>query len=195
MLGRLHAPRRPGPVPFHPDAAMRLPAPLRLVLLALLGLLGGCVSRQPFVPPVTDFDLDRYLGTWYEIARLDHSFERGLTRVSAEYSLRPDGGVRVLNRGFNAAKNRWQEAEGRAYFVLDPNTAYLKVSFFGPFYGAYIVAELDPDYRHVLISGPNHDYLWILARTPQLEAAVRDRLVARAQALGFATDELIWVEH
>ena len=104
-------------------------------------------------------------------------------------------GVRVLNRGFNAAKNRWQEAEGRAYFVLDPNTAYLKVSFFGPFYGAYIVTELDPDYRHVLVSGPNHDYLWILARTPQLEATVRDRLVARAKALGFATDELIWVEH
>ena len=147
------------------------------------------------MPPVTDFDLDRYLGTWYEIARLDHSFERGLTRVSAEYSLRPDGGVRVLNRGFNAAKNRWQEAEGRAYFVLDPNTAYLKVSFFGPFYGAYIVTELDPDYRHVLVSGPNHDYLWILARTPHLEATVRDRLVARAKALGFATDELIWVEH
>jgi apolipoprotein D and lipocalin family protein len=168
---------------------MRLPAPLRLVLLALLGLLGGCVSRQPFVPPVTDFDLDRYLGTWYEIARLDHS------RVSADYTLREDGGVRVQNRGFNAAKNRWQEAEGRAYFVLDPNTAYLKVSFFGPFYGAYIVTELDPDYRHVLVSGPNHDYLWILARTPQLETAVRDRLVARAKALGFATDQLIWVEH
>ena len=101
----------------------------------------------------------------------------------------------MLNRGFNAAKNRWQEAEGRAYFVLDPNTAYLKVSFFGPFYGAYIVAELDPDYRHVLISGPNHGYLWILARTPQLEATARDHLVARAKALGFATDELIWVEH
>ena len=101
----------------------------------------------------------------------------------------------MLNRGFNAAKNRWQEAEGRAYFVLDPNTAYLKVSFFGPFYGAYIVTELDADYRHVLVSGPNHDYLWILARTTQLETAVRDRLVARAQALGFATDELIWVEH
>ena len=118
-----------------------------------------------------------------------------MTRVSADYALRPDGGVRVQNRGFNPAKNRWQEAEGRAYFVLGPDTGYLKVSFFGPFYGAYIVAELDPDYRHVLVSGPNHDYLWILARTPQLEAAVRDRLVARAQALGFATDELIWVEH
>ena len=174
---------------------MPLPAPLRLVLVTLLTLLGGCVSRQPFVPPVTDFDLDRYLGTWYEIARLDHSFERGLTRVSAEYSLRPDGGVRVLNRGFNAAKKRWQEAEGRAYFVLDPTTAYLKVSFFGPFYGAYIVTELDPEFEYALVSGPNHDYLWILARTPHLEATVRDRLVARAKALGFATDELIWVEH
>ena len=189
----MHPPAGTGP--FHPGVAMRLPTPLRLVLVTLLGLLGGCVSRQPFVPPVTDFDLDRYLGTWYEIARLDHSFERGRTRVNATYTLREDGGVRVQNRGFNPAKNRWQEAEGRAYFVLGPDTGYLKVSFFGPFYGAYIVAELDPDYRHVLVSGPNHDYLWILARTTQLETAVRDRLVARAKALGFATDELIWVEH
>ena len=158
-------------------------------------LLTACTGIADGIRPVTGFQLDRYLGTWYEIARLDHSFERGLTRVSADYALRPDGGVRVQNRGFNPAKNRWQEAEGRAYFVLGPDTGYLKVSFFGPFYGAYIVAELDPDYRHVLVSGPNHDYLWILARTPHLEATVRDRLVARAKALGFATDELIWVEH
>ena len=166
-----------------------------LILLVLTLLATACTGIPPGHQVVKPFQLDRYLGTWYEIARLDHSFERGLTRVSADYSLRPDGGVRVLNRGFNAAKNRWQEAVGRAYFVLGPDTGYLKVSFFGPFYGAYIVTDLDPDYRHVLVSGPNHDYLWILARTPHLEATVRDRLVARAKALGFATDELIWVEH
>ena len=166
-----------------------------LILLVLTLLATACTGIPPGHQVVKPFQLDRYLGTWYEIARLDHSFERGLTRVSADYALRPDGGVRVQNRGFNPAKNRWQEAEGRAYFVLGPDTGYLKVSFFGPFYGAYIVAELDPDYRHVLVSGPNHDYLWILARTTQLETAVRDRLVARAKALGFATDELIWVEH
>ena len=152
--------------------------------------LANRVDDRKVLFRVTSQDAD----TGRELYFVNHS-EETLTRVSAEYSLRPDGGVRVLNRGFNAAKNRWQEAEGRAYFVLDPNTAYLKVSFFGPFYGAYIVTELDPDYRHVLVSGPNHDYLWILARTTQLETAVRDRLVARAKALGFATDELIWVEH
>lgn len=174
---------------------MRLPSPIRFVFLAVLGLLGGCVSRQPFVEPVPDFALDRYLGSWYEIARLDHRFERGLTRVSANYSLRDDGGVRVLNRGFNATKNRWQEAEGRAYFVLDQHTAYLKVSFFGPFYGAYIVTELDADYQYALVSGPNHNYLWILARTPELDGTVRSQLVAWAAELGFATDKLLWVEH
>jgi apolipoprotein D and lipocalin family protein len=87
--------------------------------------------------------LERYLGKWYEIARLDHSFERGLEKVSATYSLRDDGGVRVENRGFSQKKNTWKAAEGKAYFVRDSNEGYLKVSFFGPFYGSYVIFELD----------------------------------------------------
>jgi apolipoprotein D and lipocalin family protein len=147
------------------------------------------------VRPVSGFELDRYLGTWYEIARLDHSFERGLSRVTAEYSLRDDGGVRVVNRGFDAASGEWKEAVGKAYFVNGNDVGYLKVSFFGPFYGAYVVFELDHEnYGHAFISGPDTSYLWLLARTPSVSEDVIDRFVERSAALGFDTDSLIFVD-
>lgn len=161
----------------------------------LVVYLSGCTHAPKGIEPVTGFELDRYLGQWFEIARLDHSFERGLTRVTADYSLRDDGGVDVVNRGYDARKDKWKSAEGRAYFVEDPGTAHLKVSFFGPFYGAYVVFGLDPDYRYALVSGPDRDYLWILAREPDLDQATIDRLVTRAAELGFPTDELIFVPH
>ena len=157
-------------------------------------LLAGCVGKPAGVEPVTGFELQRYLGSWYEIARLDHSFERGLTKITADYSLREDGGVRVLNRGYAADKKEWKEAEGKAYFVNSPDEAYLKVSFFGPFYGSYVVMALDDNYRYALVSGPDTSYLWILSRTPQLAPAVKDELVKKAQAAGFDTSKLIFVE-
>lgn len=162
-----------------------------LMLAALL--LGGCVGKPANVTPVANFNSAKYLGKWYEIARLDHSFERGLTHVSAEYSLRPDGGLKVVNRGYKAADAKWKEAVGKAYFVEQPDLGYLKVSFFGPFYGSYIVFELDADYRYSLVSGPDKSYLWLLSRTPTLDAATTKRLVAKAQALGFDTSKLIYV--
>jgi len=166
---------------------------LALGLIASAALLAGCVGVPQGIEPVRGFDLDRYLGKWYEIARLDHSFERGMTRVTAEYSLRDDGGVRVVNRGFDATEGAWDEAVGKAYFVADEDQGYLKVSFFGPFYGAYVVFELDPDYRYAFISGPDRSYLWLLARTPDLPETVRQRFVERATELGFDLGELIWV--
>ena len=153
-------------------------------LVAILALLlGGCVGMPDTVRPVENFQLERYLGTWYEIARLDHSFERGLSRVSAEYSLREDGGVRVVNRGYNAKTGEWEQAEGKAFFVQDPQTGFLKVSFFGPFYGAYVIFELDHEgYSHAVVSGPDTSYLWILAREKRLDDALRRELVAKAAA-------------
>jgi apolipoprotein D and lipocalin family protein len=163
--------------------------------LVLALFLAGCVGIPSHVEPVGDFSVAKYLGRWHEIARLDHSFERGLTQVTAEYSLRHDGGVRVLNRGYSAKKGRWKEAEGKAYFVRRPDEGYLKVSFFGPFYGSYIVFELDHQaYQYALVCGPNKSYLWILARTPALDPAVKTDLVAKAKALGFDTDRLVFVE-
>ena len=150
----------------------------------------------PAVTPITGFELDRYLGTWHEIARLDHSFERGLEQITANYSLRDDGGVRVLNRGFSTEAGEWEEAEGKAYFVEDESTGYLKVSFFGPFYGSYVIFELDQDdYQYAFISGPDNGYLWLLSRTPNVDEALLDRFRQRARELGFAVDELIYVNH
>lgn len=159
-------------------------------------MLAGCLGMPDNVTAVEDFQLERYVGTWYEIARLDHRFERGLSRVQAQYSLREDGGVRVINRGFDAKNGQWSEAEGKAYFVGDSDIGRLKVSFFGPFYGAYNIVDLDhEDYGYAMVTGPNTRYLWILARDPQLDPAVLDRLVAKAKVLGFPVEELIFPEH
>jgi apolipoprotein D and lipocalin family protein len=163
----------------------------RILALAALAA-AGCAGAPEPLPVVERVDLDRYLGTWYEIARLDHSFERGLTDVSASSSRRPDGGVDVLNRGYDAAKGQWKEARGRAYFLDSPEVGSLKVSFFGPFYGGYHVFALDPDYRWALVAGYDHDYLWILARERELPPDVLEDLSARARTAGFATDTLIF---
>ena len=165
------------------------------ILLFLLGL-AGCTSVPEGVTPVTGFESDRYLGTWYEIARFDHSFEEGLSRVTATYSKREDGGIRVLNKGYDAATGEWDEAEGKAYFVSDETTGHLKVSFFGPFYASYVIADLDKDnYQYSLVTGPDRSYLWILARQPTLSQDVLDELLSKAKSLGYATDEFIWVDH
>jgi apolipoprotein D and lipocalin family protein len=159
-------------------------------------ILSACVGMPAGVEPVEDFELDRYLGKWYEIARLDHSFERGMQGVTAEYSLRDDGGVRVLNRGFKTDKGEWDEAEGKAYFVEQEDLGYLKVSFFGPFYGSYIVFELDKEnYQYAFVSGPDTSYLWLLAREPQVSESIRNRFVERSTELGFELSELVWLEH
>jgi len=168
---------------------------LRALVLLPLFSLTGCLGMPDGVRPVEDFEVNRYLGKWYEIARLDHSFERGLSKVTAEYSLRDDGGIKVVNRGFSVADNQWDEAVGKAYFVDSENLAYLKVSFFGPFYGSYVVFGLDQEnYQYSFISGPDTSYLWLLARTPQVPAEVMQRFIDKASMLGFDTDELIFVE-
>lgn len=169
---------------------------LRKSYLVLMLLLTGCVGVPEHIQPVDNFELQRYLGTWYEIARLDHSFERDLQQVTATYSMRDDGGVKVINKGFNPDKNKWKQAEGKAFFVGEPDIGQLKVSFFGPFYGGYNIIELDKDnYQYSLVCGPNLSYLWILARTPDLDKVIVDKLVAKAKSLGFATDQLIFVQH
>lgn len=166
----------------------------KIVLLCLL-LLNGCTSVPSGIKPVEQFELPRYLGTWYEIARLDHSFERGLTQVTATYSMQADGGVEVINRGFSVADQSWDEAEGKAYFVESPDIGHLKVSFFGPFYGAYVIYELDKaDYQYAFITSYKRDYLWFLSRTPKVSDALKQQFVAQAKQMGFAVDEIIWVQ-
>ena len=166
----------------------------KLTLFAIF-VLAGCTGVPEGVETVDGFELDRYLGTWYEIARLDHRFERGLSDVTATYSMRDDGGVRVVNRGRNE-EGEWDEAEGKAYFVDASDQGRLKVSFFGPFYGGYNVIELDKaGYEYSLVSGPGRSFLWILARTPELDQQTLDRLVSKARKLDYPVDELIYVDH
>lgn len=174
--------------------AIRRRATAFVTAVALLA--AGCTGAPEGVEPVTGFELDRYLGTWYEIARLDHRFERGLSNITADYSLRDDGGVRVLNRGYRAEEGEWAEAEGKAYLVGAEDVGQLKVSFFGPFYGGYNVIELDRDgYRYSMVAGPDRSYLWILSRSPDLDDAILERLLAKAGDLGFPLGEVIMVEH
>lgn len=168
---------------------------MRKCILILVCLnLSACLGMPENVFPVDDFQVDRYLGKWYEIARLDHSFERGLENITAEYSLRDDGGVRVVNSGFSPEKQEWSKAEGKAYFVNSSNEGYLKVSFFGPFYGSYVIFELDKaHYQYAFVSGPDLSYLWLLSRAPVVSETVKRNFIEKSQALGFETDKLIMV--
>ena len=183
-----------GMLPLMP-ILMKSLARLSLVA-ALLILLSACTGIPKGIEPVRDLDAERYLGTWYSIVRLDHSFERRLTDVSAEYSLREDGRIRVVNRGYHPGKQEWREAEGVASFIEDDSVGRLRVSFFGPFYGGYNIIGLDTEnYEYAMVSGPTRGYFWILARQPALSEETLDRLIAQAKVLGFAVDDLIFVEH
>lgn len=164
-------------------------------LLAVAVLLAGCLGMPSTVKPVSGFELNRYLGTWYEIARFDSHFERGLTQVTAHYALAPDGTVQVTNRGYSTSKQAWDEAQGKALFVNTPDEGYLKVSFFGPFYGSYVVFGLDTEnYQYAFVCSANTDYLWLLARTPTVDAAVIQRFVSAAEQAGFDTRKLVFVD-
>ena len=163
--------------------------------IALATWLCGCTTLPEGVVPVSDFDLDGYLGKWYEVARLDHPFERDLQQVTADYSVNEDGSIKVINRGYSTRTNEWKEIEGRALPARGENEGFLKVSFFGPFYASYCIFELDPSGQYAFVAGANKSYLWLLARTPRVDQRVWRRFENRAQELGFDTSELVRVEH
>ncbi|NIF58333.1 outer membrane lipoprotein Blc [Enterobacter sp. Ap-916] len=173
---------------------MRIWPAFTALAVALFVVSCSSPTPPPSVTVVQNFEAKRFIGTWYEIARMDHSFESGLNQVTATYSFMDDGGLRVINRGFNPDRQMWQQAEGKAYFTGDPSVAALKVSFFGPFYGGYNVIALDKDYRHALVCGPDLSYLWILSRTPTISHDLKQQLLAIAARQGFAVDKLIWVK-
>lgn len=145
--------------------------------------------------PVTGFNIQKYLGKWYELARLDYRFERELSNTTAEYSLNKNGSVRVINRGYNDKKNEWEEAEGVAVFREEKDKAALKVSFYKPFYSGYNVIGLDANYQYALVAGKDLDYLWILSREKTLPEDIRENFLRTAAGLGYQVDDLIWPEH
>ena len=165
------------------------------VMIVMLSVIIGCTDIPKGLEPVDDFDSKRYFGKWYEIARLDHRFERGLTNVSAMYSPRTPDGITVVNKGYDTKKKKWKSIEGVARFIGDESVGSLKVSFFGPFYGGYHVVDLDREnYSYSMVVGPDRSYFWILSRTRQMDASTYDRLVKKAALLGIDTERLIRVD-
>ncbi|HGN1934205.1 lipocalin family protein [Providencia rettgeri] len=155
-------------------------------------LLNGCSVKVPKdISPVEKFDLSRYLGEWHEVARIDNRFEKGLSKVSANYSLRDDGGVKVVNRGWNSESKKWKESIGKAYFVESSDTGALKVSFFRPFYGGYNIIKLDDNYQYSLVVGPNKDYLWVLSRTPTMPPELLNEYLSFASNHGFDRQRIL----
>ena len=170
---------------------------MHTILLSIVFLLlAACTGVPEGIEPVEDFNIDQYLGKWYEIARLDHTFEKGLSNVTAQYSLRDDGGLKVINRGYSNEKQAWKRVEGRAYFIDDENTGHLKVSFFGPFYGSYVIFGLDKiNYQYAFITSHKKEYLWLLARTPVVSDMVMRDFMEASKNSGFNAKEIILVEH
>ncbi len=165
-----------------------------LQIMVLVLILTGCTGIPKGLQPVSDFNTEQFLGTWYEVARLDHKFERGMSHVQATYSKRDKGGITVVNKGYVQADNEWKSVEGKAFLNGEPNQGRLKVSFFGPFYGGYNVLVLDSNYQYALVAGYNRDSLWILSRTKVLDEEIFRSLVSQAKKWGFDTTELIKVE-
>ena len=166
-----------------------------LALVAVAALSACTTPRTPDgLQAVSGFDVKRYMGQWHEVARIENSFERGLTRAGATYSLNPDSTVKVVNRGYDPVRKEWKEAEGTARFVGDPARAALKVSFFGPFYGGYNVVALDENYQWAMVVGSSREYLWVLSRSPSLSADVREHLMERARAMGIDVNRIRWAQ-
>jgi apolipoprotein D and lipocalin family protein len=168
---------------------------LALSLISITAMLTSCASIPKKATPVQPFDLDRYLGSWYEIARMDFRQERGLNNVSAQYSLKENGDVAVLNSGFNVEEAKWEKAEAKAKFRGDESKGALKVSFFGPFYSGYNVIAIDDEYRYALVAGKSLKYLWILSREKSIPDTIKSQYLQLAESIGYATDELLWVAH
>lgn len=158
-------------------------------------LMSNRQSMPDGVKAVRPFFAEKYLGKWYEVARMDFRHERNLSDVTAEYSLNMDGSIRVVNRGYNMVKNRWEEAVGRAKFVNSRYEGALKVSFFGPFYSGYNVVAIDDEYKYTLVVGRNLDYMWLLSREKTMPEDIKQAYLDKAAEIGFDVSQLVWTQH
>lgn len=168
---------------------------MRMLFISAMLLLGACTGTPQGIAPVSSFDLTRYLGTWYEIYRFDHSYERGMQGVTATYSRNDDGSVKVLNAGIEADKSKSRSSEGKAVFVGEATKGHLKVSFFPFVYGSYVIFELGDDYDYAMVTSYNRDSLWLLSRTPEISPELDQHFHQTIKKLGFEEQELIKVEH
>jgi len=165
-----------------------------LIILTIIISLNSCKTYKE-LSTVKEVDINKYLGTWYEIARLPNSFEKNMKCVTATYSLKDNGKIKVVNKGYLTTKNKYKSATGTAWVPDSKFPGQLKVSFFGPFAGNYYIVELDKDYQYVLIGEPSRKYLWILARTPELDINIYENLINIAKNKGFAVENILKIKH
>lgn len=173
----------------------KIAIPISLGIIGLLFLNSCSVGIPAGATAIKNFDSDKYLGKWYEIARFDYKFERNMDNVTANYSLNPDGSIKVQNQGYNYVKKEWKESIGEARFVNDKSEARLKVSFFKPIWAGYNVIDIDDNYQNALVVGNSTKYIWILSRNKKMPESIKERFLAKAKKLGYDTNALIWVKH
>lgn len=173
----------------------KIAIPVSLGILGLVIFNSCSVGIPKGATAISKFNSERYLGKWYEIARFDYKFEKNMNNVTAEYSLNPDETIKVRNRGYDTIKKTWKESVGEARFVNDKSEARLKVSFFKPIWSGYNVIDIDDDYKYALVVGNRTKYIWILSRTKEIPESIKQRFLAKAQKIGYNTDNLIWVKH
>lgn len=166
-----------------------------LALTTLLFLMNGCVEVPEGITPVKNFKVKKFMGTWYEIARLDHRFERGMHSVTANYSIDYDGVITVQNSGYMVKRSEWRYSEAKASIVDKKNIGFLKVSYVWPFYDPYVIFKLEPDYDYAFVCGRDRSFLWLLSRTEYVDRDVIDEFEDEAKKLGFDTSELIYATH
>ena len=164
-----------------------------IIILTMSGLMSCKSTRE--LPTVQSLDFEKYAGHWYEIARLPNSFEAGLERVTANYTIKKNGRIAILNKGFSVNKGEYKSAKGTAWLPNVSHQGRLKVRFFWPFSSDYYVIALDKDYHYVLVGTPSRKYLWILSRTKELDSAIYLKLLSTAKRNGFAVENLIEVKH
>lgn len=162
---------------------------LYILLLSILFI--GCGTKYPDLKTVASVDIEKYKGTWYEIARFEHFFEKGCKNVTATYELKSDGDIIVINRCTNIKDNEQKEATGVAYAV-DKTNSKLKVSFFRPFYGDYYILDLADDYSYALVGSPSRELLWILSRTKTINNDIKNKILEKLPPLGFDKEKFIW---
>ncbi len=170
---------------------------INVVIISIVIISGTVLLNNlkgKVVQPVSNFDIKLYTGKWYEIARLDHFFERGLSNVIAEYKLEDDGKISVINRGYSMKKNKLKLANGKAYLEKEKNIGHLRVSFFGPFYSHYIIFELDDAYQYAFVADKKAKYLWLLSRTPQVSDKVKELFISQIETFEIDSSLLIWVD-
>ena len=163
--------------------------------LAAIRLLSSCSSIPKNAKPVNNFDVGRYLGSWYEIARFDYRFEKNLDNVAAQYSTKNETEIKVVNSGYNFKKKKWKSTTGSAKFAKEKSVGALKVSFFKPFYAGYNVVAIDEDYKYALIAGRNLKYLWLLSRNKTMPEEIKSQYLKKAEQIGYDTSKLVWVKH